>query len=91
MAKNGCVGNVQKGMAIGFETKKNSNALLAVGKTLGGNSSLTEKQIHKVQVYYGNAVRAKKKKNQPGAGERGCVGQLYPPTLVRRETVPQAL
>ena len=62
MGKNGCVGNVQKGMAIGFETKKNTKALLAVGKDLGGHSSLTDKQIHKVQVYYGNAVRAKKKK-----------------------------
>ena len=64
MAKNGCVGNVQKGMAIGFETKKNTETLLAIGKTLGGNSSLTDKQIHKIQVYYGNAVRAKKNKKK---------------------------
>ena len=57
--KLGCVGHVQKrvGARLRNLKKVTGNKKLLDGKTLGGKGRLTLKEIDKLQVYYGLAVR----------------------------------
>lgn len=72
-----CVGHVQKRMGTRLRTlKKSKKGVLEDGKTIGGKGRLTDKQEDKLQVYYGNAIRANK--NSFGADEGGCVGNIFP-------------
>jgi len=54
-----CVGHVQKrvGARLRNLKKVTGNKKLLDGKTLGGKGNLTLKEIDKLQVYYGLAVR----------------------------------